>query len=770
MRKSVKNDKVIKAITIGLATMIAATSMPMNVYAEDAPAPVEDPEVEEDAGQVEETHEEVESVQVEANDVSSEDVGAAQISADNLTGGQLQDENIQTPLIDAALAATSDADIEAALNLTAAYIDGAKAGDLNGAVKEDITGVKNDLNALNDLVTNPVKITNEVDGVGEKVVNDLTVDPFALTKGDVLETDENGDLAYDSETQAPKCLDENNKLQLVDENIVGSEEESPRDTTDPQIAAVNENYNESLKAIENKDLPTAEEYARKAEAQVEASQKLIDTLRTGIKDSAAAQKAVEQAQKKADQLNAARNAYYEQYNALMIEYFTEVLGNKTVYNDDDTLNAAASAAKLTKSQIINKAERNNTTICELGRDLMKKMVYFSLMNDGVKKEDIEFGANADDTCNLPRNEKNQTKDAREGEVNGKTVTLKDTYQINWAEYKSGNGGRDHRLKVVYKDKDENQHTEYYNYIFKHPEKDNLVYDAETRYSKDLSKGIIYLVKEDANSRGTIQTIGALDDYDLLQEAKAAKIAVDDAAREVSNLRKQILKIASRATANITVQSDPEVEGLSIDDMSSEDLDKLQTILEAKLAKAQEALDNNKTNLKALNKLIGYLKEVNYGEEDPGNGGGNEDTDPAGGDEDPGTSGGTPVYDPGTGTLSIPGYVIPPISVPGPSGVAGVRRGTSSGVAGVRSDNIEDKKDIVRKIVEPKKKVETVNNKKGKKITNPAVPLAATPFEDGAEMSWWWLLIIFLLGATGKKMYDEHKKKVEAEKAAKNIDK
>ena len=408
MKRNVKNDKVLKAITIGLATMIAATSMPMNVYAEDeVSADPSEPVVENsDEDQAEETHEEVESVQVEANDVGSEDVGDAQIYADNLTGGQLQDENIQTPLIDAALAATSDADIEAALNLTAAYIDGAKAGNLNGAVKEDITGVKNDLNALNDLVTNPVEITNEVDGVGEKVVNDLTVDPFALTKGDVLETDENGDLAYDSETQAPKCLDENNKLQLVEENIVGSEE-SPRDTTDPQIAAVNENYNKSLEAIENKDLPSAEEYARKAEAQVEASQKLIDTLRIGIKDSAAAQQAVEQAQKKADQLKAARDAYYEQYNALMVEYFTEILGNKTEYNDDGTLNAAASAAKLTKNQIINKAEGNNKTICELGRDLMKKMIYFGIVNEGG--EVIKFGANADDASTLPKNEKIKIK-------------------------------------------------------------------------------------------------------------------------------------------------------------------------------------------------------------------------------------------------------------------------------------------------------------------------------------------------------------------------
>lgn len=35
MKRNVKNDKVVRAITIGLAAMIAATSMPVNIYAED---------------------------------------------------------------------------------------------------------------------------------------------------------------------------------------------------------------------------------------------------------------------------------------------------------------------------------------------------------------------------------------------------------------------------------------------------------------------------------------------------------------------------------------------------------------------------------------------------------------------------------------------------------------------------------------------------------------------------------------------------------------
>jgi hypothetical protein len=51
------------------------------------------------------------------------------------------------------------------------------------------------------------------------------------------------------------------------------------------------------------------------------------------------------------------------------------------------------------------------------------------------------------------------------------------------------------------------------------------------------------------------------------------------------------------------------------------------------------------------------------------------------------------------------------------------------------------------------------------IENAAVPLASgeTITKETRKMSWWWLLIIALLGATGKKMYDEHVRKEEEKK-------
>ncbi|WP_022766506.1 hypothetical protein [Butyrivibrio sp. XPD2006] len=51
------------------------------------------------------------------------------------------------------------------------------------------------------------------------------------------------------------------------------------------------------------------------------------------------------------------------------------------------------------------------------------------------------------------------------------------------------------------------------------------------------------------------------------------------------------------------------------------------------------------------------------------------------------------------------------------------------------------------------------------IEDAAVPLASkdTITNETRKMSWWWLLIIALLGATGKKMYDEHVRKEEEKK-------
>lgn len=116
-------------------------------------------------------------------------------------------------------------------------------------------------------------------------------------------------------------------------------------------------------------------------------------------------------------------------------------------------------------------------------------------------------------------------------------------------------------------------------------------------------------------------------------------------------------------------------------------------------------------------------------------------------------------------------VLTPVSlVADAAGVVGVRSGrTSRGVAGVRVENVNDEGAVeaTKPAVDKNDKAvapEDDNAKKDakktvKKIDNNEVPLAESPFEDGAEMSWWWLLLLFAAAAgTGIYIYENRKRK------------
>jgi hypothetical protein len=188
------------------------------------------------------------------------------------------------------------------------------------------------------------------------------------------------------------------------------------------------------------------------------------------------------------------------------------------------------------------------------------------------------------------------------------------------------------------------------------------------------------------------------------------------------------------------------------------------ILDGALERAQDELNGVKGKLDELkekrDEIESKLTPETVDDDD-------EDGETTGGDEDPGTGGGT--YDPGTGTLTIPGFEVPSFVIPAAAaGTMGTATGATTGVLGVRAETPADQiiSSLDTKIVNKpvaKKTIANKTNKKGTKIADPVVPLADMPFEDSSRMSWWWLLIIFLLGATGKKMYDNYMKKAEEAK-------
>ena len=97
---------------------------------------------------------------------------------------------------------------------------------------------------------------------------------------------------------------------------------------------------------------------------------------------------------------------------------------------------------------------------------------------------------------------------------------------------------------------------------------------------------------------------------------------------------------------------------------------------------------------------------------------------------------------------------------------------SSGVLGVRTndDDSSDKKKTEKANTSTNKivKKKTDDTKKNeKKVSDPVVPLAEIPSDDDdVAIQWTWLLIIFLLGATGKKLYDSYVAKKAADSVGK----
>ncbi|MBR4574469.1 MAG: hypothetical protein IKO16_06130 [Lachnospiraceae bacterium] len=140
--------------------------------------------------------------------------------------------------------------------------------------------------------------------------------------------------------------------------------------------------------------------------------------------------------------------------------------------------------------------------------------------------------------------------------------------------------------------------------------------------------------------------------------------------------------------------------------------------------------------------------------------------------------GTPSYVTGTPAMTtLPGFGFTgDADGTGATGVLGVRTGGGNGAGGTEADaggaadsrtNVAPRADFgtVNKVLGSRQNKD--NSQLVKKIKDNEIPLAEIPnMDDEVTMNWMWLLIIFLLGATGKKMYDEYKKKKEAEEAAK----
>ena len=808
MKRNVKNDKVIKAMTIGLAAMIAATSMPMNVYADDD-IPEESGSGEEggsgdngggeEAGGGEENNgggeqqaAEVNSAVAEANTIAEALVPSTPALAAD--GAVASDVTNPVGLIPAAVVAVNglgDA-------LTEGQVDGQAPqgvtdalGQLNeasrrvGEVKVDLLGIEAAVVTGGELGGTPVEAVYSVPATEEVNVGEADEKPVEAKSIRVLNTSETEEQEgkadyYSDETpvgggdNGPASVDYYDREENGTDFYDSAEEEKPfiKSIVSDYMAAV-ENVEEYLGGNTDETLMVnAYDAAAEADRKLTIEENKIKALDEAIKDSRAAEEAV----KKAKEDLKAVKTIKTKYDSMMKQYFEDMIGksvvndkNNNLLNDDGSINAQACVAYLQNEdnaakalEELKKKDTNNTygKYVDSNKGAFENALnYKALMpGDGVTTSArVLF-------CDL-------TKQYIEEQLHGSDVKFtikggseKSADELSENDAKTlpktqigGNvlGGRNWRFAVSFIPEggtEEDRETRYFNYVYKSTlgaAKDNLDIEngifnlseiKEVKEGKDKGK---WVVVEDVKT--------PYDNYDLYASGGLVDAAVKAVA--AAETKSADLKAAVNAIRNKILGVTPaDREKFDGDDAAYNDY------LDGKFADLKTAAKYSRVKLNALRELIGERPVINNG---GGNGGGEE-----GGGE--GTGGGT--YDPGTGTLVIPGYEIPPITLPTtPSGVAGVRAAATrpTGVLGVKAPETKAEKVIANKTVVKPAAKKTVAQK-GKKIADPETPLAATPFvdEDGMKIPWIWLLIIAALGAVGKKMYDEHKKKVQAEEEAK----
>ena len=802
MKKNIKNDKVIKAITIGLAAMIAATSVPTSVYADEAEG-ADNSTSQSESSSSESTSESSES-QSENTGSSSEDSSAA---AAQTAGDCTEIANNDVPEVEEAVENAEEAidsidaenevispedqviveDIQAGIEEVASYI--APIGGEEGNLAEASA-------AIGEALVSDLAAENAANAADEQLAEAKTQQTnFNNANND---TTEDADSAIDNADVANTSNSRTEAYQAKDDA------EAALEKAKEGLAAATEAYDKTAEAVAKAD----EEYNEAVEQQAKANEKLADAkaaLNDASTNATAANERLKGIQSQMDALNQKvedlakqkedLEKLNDQYYKLMVHFYREKGAAKY---DNGTLDIEASA-EAAKSKETSTASENTFMV---GRALMAELIEFKLKANGVDPSSIHIGEEVEGGVKKEMSEGNLVKDDKGND----RVTIGDKEDIWLADYGKGNVGRGNAFKVTYtivEDGVEKEVTEYYNYVLKSKEGE-----------KDLENGPIFLAKidlsktgEDMVSRDTdpnnmddLRNLNkrieeAMKAARILDEYEAAKSAVDEAQKLVEDLTSAIdtLNKTELKFSNEKVNALKDALEAAKEELEAAKEEK--SALEDKVDEAQKAVAAIDLSRFNVSDASDDAEEVTDTDEimDFEEVGSIEDDAESTGEESTitetaaATAAPAAVITPAAVTVSVPGLGIEPIVLPISStevaqsgatenapagGVLGARvaDGSEDGVSGGMIEDEAGKEDFIiapnTEIIEEILNVD--NDTAGKKlvmIEDNEVPLAAMPEEESVKMSWWWLLIIFLLGATGKKMYDEHQKKVAAREEA-----
>ena len=751
MRKNIKNDKVIKAITIGLATMITATSAPVSILADEVDGQAEPAAQagtqESNESQSENTNESTEAAQTAGNcaDMASTDapeaaeaVSEAAEAVENITdfvdpADQAVATQIQTGLEEVSGAIEAIGGQEGTLTEASALIGEALVADINA--DQAVDTANDQLAAAEAQQTAFAQADTKIEDNSRSAIDNADV---ANTSNDRVEAYQAKDdaeaaleAANDGLTAATQAYDETSKA-------VSAAEDAYNSAVDEQKAAADK-LAQAKEALKNADTN-----ATAANERMKALQSQMDNLNSKVEDLA----------NQKEDLEKLNDLYYK----LMVHFYRDQNIRCAVYNDNGTLNVEASAQKA--KNVSTKTATENTF--KVGRALMAELIEFKLKANGVDPSTIHIGEEVAGGTKKTMSEGALVKDGKNDKV-----SIVNEQNIWFADYGKGNDGRGNAIKVTYKDKDGNDHTEYYNYVLKSK-------DSE----KDLENGPIYLAKiditasgedmvsrdTDANNMDDLRNLNAriakaMKAAQILDEYAAAKAEVDEAAALVDELTKAIdtlnktdIKISAEKVENLGKALEKAQQDLqAASDRKAE--------LEDKVAEAQAAVDAIDLSRFDISDAAAPAAEEA------------EDTQTA---EEAGTTDGTAAP---AATFAAPAEAVSEAAdaVLSEAEAAATEGGASAAaVLGARVDESapeaeeagENERQINIRIDEKIEEDENANEaidgtKKNVRIADNMIPLAQMPSETDS-ISWWWLLIIALFGATGKAMYENYKNRKEEE--------
>lgn len=730
MRKNIKNNMITRILAIGLATAVFATSAPATVFAdEEETVTVESSESSSDSSSdssdssSESSSDSSESVSCEseapaveaAPEVATEaapEVAEAAAEESTVVAEILIIDNNVAPETE-AVAAAPEATVEGQ-EVAEAETPAAPEKSLVEIASESIDNLEDKTETVK---STEQKSSDEADSAVENA-------EVANTSKSKKEAYQAKDDAVADITAAEADLE---KVNAAYEEAVVAKEQAEAD-----VAAAEEEYNKAVEDLNAKRNQAVKNY-QAAEAEKKAAEKRVT-------DAEADLRAKEEQKAKLEKIEV-------QYYAVMDFYFKQVLGTAQ-YDDEGKLDVAKSSENVTTGKIDEKAKKpGNDKMYKLGRGLMYDLIEYMLKeNDNVDPASISIGAKSSDDKNTAVNEAAQTpKDVvfvTENETaDGEKVIVekeeaKSQFWNNPGDKEGNVEGRVNHIVVKYKDKDGNEHTEFYNYVFKHSDLANKGIS-----DMNIANGPVYLalVKQGEDGKWTQERSNDVNNYDnysklvseidkLEKGIESDKAALDQAEKDVKAAEERVTRLEKEKNY---------YESIKIDDSKVKELKERLAEAVEDLSEAEEAKEELEVKVEEARKIVDAIDLSRFRTNDDSDyEESSDDTDPV-----------VPVY-PIPTIAEIP-ELIPTIPTTLPtviasfptSGVLGVRTVASNGSDNVVSD-VTKKPVAVKEINLGGDVIGKENGKKLVKIDNNIVPLAAAPgVVEANGFNWWWILLL-----------------------------